>query len=277
MPSELPNENMDKALKAYAQKRRDDSPQIEMDLAARNMLQAEVKRTLGEVPVPAPTRSRPRFAWWPQMLIGVASAAALAIAVLFWKLPSRNEGTGSVVEGENRSIAAADTTIAPSKAEPETDTFKKDVNREVPASTPAATPAPVLADEQSKPAKDLSGGQDLAKSVERRDEEKSAEIPMAKNSAVATDGPTESTLTAAPASVGGTPLIGSTAPSGTVLQSPPLASAAPAVAPETPKRSFGLAESAPELSTRLAVKSENAYFDRKQDVPQQPQQQQKIR
>ncbi len=79
---------MDNLLKGYAQKRRDDASQLELDLATRNMLQAEVARKLGKVPVAAP--ARPRFAWWPQLIIGVSCAAALTIAILVWKLPPEN-------------------------------------------------------------------------------------------------------------------------------------------------------------------------------------------
>lgn len=274
MPSEQPNENMDQALKAYAQKRREDSPQIEMDLVTRNMLQAEVKRTLGEVPVLAATRSRPRFGWWPQMIIGVASVAALAIAVLFWKLPSRNEGVGSVVSDESRSIAAADTAIAPSKSEPEIDTFKKDATSEVQESSPAAAPSAVVAEDKLKSS---TYDADLAKTAERRDEQKPAELPLVQNSVVAKEiAPTESASTAVPSTLASPPAT-SSLPSGTVAQAPSFASAAPTATAETPQRTVTLNELSPETSTRLAGKSENAYFDRKQNVAQQPELQQKIR
>jgi hypothetical protein len=88
MPSEQLNENMDKVLKAYAQKRREDSVQMDLDLPTRRMLQAEVSRTFRKVPVQA--QSRPRFVLWPQLIMGVACAAALAIAILLWKLPAES-------------------------------------------------------------------------------------------------------------------------------------------------------------------------------------------
>ena len=112
MPSEQPNENMDKVLKAYAKKRREDSAQIEMDIPTRNMLQAEVKRTLAEVPVPAAIKPRPRFAFWPQLIIGVASAAALAIAVLVWKLPSRNEISDAAAVPQTQVTAPSESSPA---------------------------------------------------------------------------------------------------------------------------------------------------------------------
>ncbi len=264
MPSEPPNENMDKVLKAYAKKRREDASQIEMDLATRNMLQSEVKRRLGEVPVPATARSRPRFAWWPQMIIGVASAAALAIAVFFWKLPSRNERTDSSVAMENRAPATFDTTIPASKSKAESEEFKKN---EAPVATFKDQVAP------SSPAKELSRSDDLAKQAEphRRESDtlKVGDVPVVTNSIVASAAPSAPTTIPAPA-------IASAAPVEAPLAKSVVADAAPAtpVPPAAaPIGSIAASTEAPKLATRNIAKSESMYFDRKTDAIQQKQSQ----
>lgn len=116
MPSQQPNENMDKVLKAYAQKRRDDSGQMEMDLPTRNMLQAEVARKLAPVPVVA--KARPRFAWWPQVIMGVAGCAAIAIALILW-LPSQSASKAKML-AQKASSAPVAATPSPTATPPET-------------------------------------------------------------------------------------------------------------------------------------------------------------
>jgi hypothetical protein len=282
MPSEQPNENMDKALKAYAQKRREDSPEIEMDLVTRNMLQAEMKRTLGEVPVPAATRARPRFAWWPQMIIGVASVAALAIAVLFWKLPSRNERSDKVgFASENRSAIPADATVPAPKSQPET-TIVNGASADQP-SFPTPTPAPAaVASEKPTEEKDLSKNEIVAKRVEPRPDETKKEVPTVTQSSVAattTAQTSDSQLTAdvaAEPSKAGPAIVESPNGGRAALTAVP---STPSVEPVSPSGSVALNTVAPKLSTPASDKAESYTFGRKQDVvqQQQQQQQQKIR
>jgi hypothetical protein len=136
MPSEQPNENMDKVLKAYAQKRRDESDQLELDTVTRNMLQAEVQRKLGKVPVPAQP-ARPRFAWWPQIIMGVACTAALALALIIWKFPA-HEPTHEFAAKTVSSPAPAEVSVP--VAQPETFGDKlRDKSESITASTPPQT------------------------------------------------------------------------------------------------------------------------------------------
>ena len=127
MPSQQPNENMDKVLKAYAQKRRDAAGQMEMDLPTRNMLQAEVARTLAPVPVPA--NARPRFAWWPQIIMGVAACAAVAIALILW-VPQQSPSRAKMAPVSSSDASG----VAAPLATPLADTTLK-------AAAPAATPS----------------------------------------------------------------------------------------------------------------------------------------
>src|SRR3954471_24297133 len=112
MPSQQPDENMDKVLKAYAQKRREDGGQIEMDLVTRNMLHAEVARKLG--PVPVVVKARPRFAWWPQIIMGVAGCAAVAIALILW-LPPQSRSKARMADSSKLSTPAATVPMATSE------------------------------------------------------------------------------------------------------------------------------------------------------------------
>jgi hypothetical protein len=169
MPSEQPNENMDKALKAYAQKRRDESDQFELDLATRNMLQAEVQRTLGKVPVAAQTQTaRPRFAWWPRIIMGVACTAALALAFILWKAPTHEQAptpelTTATTTPETPTVARTATDEGFAKQQPAT-------AQPAPAPSVAAAPEP----EHKTPARS-----EVAADRSEKDANKAVDAPAA--------------------------------------------------------------------------------------------------
>lgn len=257
MPSEQPNENMDKVLKAYAKKRREDSAQIEMDLPTRNMLQAEVKRTLGEVPVPAAARPRPRFAWWPQLIIGVASAAALAIALLVWKLPSHNETSDSVPVTTRSATPAisSDSLSYAAKAEPEAKDFKEEA---IQSKDKAQVPAPALANEGK--ARDQIGQPVEQHQLEAEKKNEPAATVVIHNAAptapasVAVDAPAAAVL----------PTPGDHQSSSSVLNNSLALSPAP-------DRSIAAAAPA-QIQTRSVKKVESAHLDQL-DVAPAPQKQ----
>ncbi|MGZ4972342.1 MAG: hypothetical protein ACXWDN_06240, partial [Limisphaerales bacterium] len=213
-------------------------------------------------------RSRPRFAWWPQMIIGVASAAALAIAVLFWKLPSRNEShdrTDLGVAMEDRSVVGSDTTIPAAKFKAESDEFKKNESAVVALKD---QPAP------TSPSKELNGTGDVAKQVEPRRQEADAldlaGVPVATNAIVARAAPSVPAAVPAPTTAPIEAPIAATVPA-TVAPATPAESAA-----AVPAGSVAASTDAP-LASRNIAKSESMYFDRKTDAIEQKQQQQRQR
>lgn len=288
MPSDQPNENMDKVLKAYAKKRREDSTQMEMDIPTRNMLQAEVKRTLAEVPVPAVTKPRPRFAWWPQLIIGVASAAALAIAVLVWKLPSRTETSDSTGIARNETVVSAPTadaaSIAP-KEKPES-TVITEVNSAAAFKDQVQTPVPVLAGETKTRdgfAQQVSQDHLKAKKQDEPLTTWSAANNASTDAAVLSSSSPMVTLTTPPPT--STALVitngiemtskAYTLNGGSLAESAPIASVAPtpvlksesatALSP-TPAASVAAPVTAPQITTRSMAKAEASNLDRLQKV-----------
>ncbi|MFO1500374.1 MAG: hypothetical protein U1G07_18645, partial [Verrucomicrobiota bacterium] len=162
MPPE-PNHKTDQALKAFAQKRREQAgPAFELDPAARRLLHQEVARGLSETRSAKPSAFFSGQDLWPRLLWGGSCVALLLIGAGVWlRVEHNREVQSGLVTDSNLFFFAQSATEQPGPAAPtgssEATTMADRVRGfEIGASTSLASAAHDLKKGQVPPARDAS-------------------------------------------------------------------------------------------------------------------------
>jgi hypothetical protein len=122
-----PERPIEKLLRAFAKKRRDQAGQFELHQATRNLLQGEVSRELG-----AKTQAGGMsgfFRFWPRLAYGFGLFAVLGVITYFiWLSPTGEQSTGNLAQNPtsqadavNQAAPMASSSLAPESGNPRLD------------------------------------------------------------------------------------------------------------------------------------------------------------